>query len=411
MQADDRSQTLMVRQPIFKQDLKIVAYELLHDRDGDGLLDADRASSELLLNTYTSLYQDGALQRVPLFIPLSASILQQGYTPELPPEHLVLQIPADLKPGPMIADNIRALAEQGYRLAVDGFKLQKPMLPLLKHMKIVKVDVRELSPPRLKQLAVILRRAGVTPLAQHIPDFDSLKLCRRCGYIFFQGPFISRPALVKGRKLPGNSAALLQLVQELQRPNTTAEEIESLILIDPVLTYRILRVVNSAAYNLSNKIESISQAVVLLGLEQVRKWAMLIALSGQDDKPEELSRNLLVRGRFCQMLAEQRGDLSPDSSFMVGVMSQLDALMAMPIDELLEQIPLDDEIKQAIGSQQGPLGALLQQVVLYEQGDFDTLKQQADAQASSYDSTFFEAAYRHSLSWADSALEALSEPD
>ena len=405
MDQNQSSQTLMVRQPIFRQDLKIIAYELLHDGEEDLLdADADKASSELLLNTYTSLCQDGALQRVPLFIPLSQSILLKGYTPNLPPEHLILQIPADLKVGPMIAANIRGLAEQGYRLAVDGFALQKPMVPLLKHMKIVKVDVRELSPSRLKQLAVVLRRSGVTPLAQHIQDFKQLRLCQKCGYIFFQGPFISRPALVKGKKIPSNSAALLQLVQELQRSNTTPEEIESLILIDPVLTYRILRVVNSAAYNLSNKIESISQAVVMLGLDQVRKWAMLIALSNQEGKPEELSRNLLVRGRFCQMLAEQSGTLNPDSCFMVGVLSQLDALMGIPMEELLGQIPLDDEIKLSIAERQGPLGNLLRQVVLYEQGEFKTLKQEA------YDSTFFEVAYRHSLSWANSAMEALNQP-
>lgn len=405
MPSTDTSQTLMVRQPIFQQDLKIVAYELLHDdSDSDGgLLDADTASSRLLLNTYTSLCQDGALQRVPLFIPLSSTLLLKGYIPELPNKQVVLQIPGDLKVGPMQAANIKALAERGYRLVVDNFSLQKPLIPLLKHMKIVKIDIRNTSPARQAQLARALSRAGITSLAQHIQSFDQLNQCKKLGFKLFQGPFISRPVVVKGKQLPSSSIALLQLVQELQRANTTADEVESLILLDPVLTYRILRVVNSAAYNLSNSIESLSQAVVLLGLDQIRKWATLIALSSQNDKPEELSRNLLARGRFCQMVAENAGTLNPESCFMVGIMSQLDALMGMPMDELLQQVPLDDDIKAAIAHHQGPLGQLLLQVSQYEAGDFEALKE------SPIDSAFFEMAYRHSLSWAKSAMETLAD--
>ncbi|MEH6472920.1 MAG: HDOD domain-containing protein [Halopseudomonas sp.] len=405
MDTDNQSQVLMVRQPIFRQDLKIVAYELLHDAsaDGDGPFDADRASSQLLLNTYTSLCQDGALQRVPLFIPLSQSMLLKGDTPELPAKQVVLQIPADIKVGAILLENIRALVGQGYRLAVDNFTLQPQLIPLLKHMKIVKVDIRGLSAARLSQLAKTLSRAGVTPLAQHIQNFDDLSQCKKSGFKLFQGPFISRPVVVKGKQLPSSSVAILQLVQELQRASTTANEVEALIQLDPVLTYRILRVVNSAAYSIPNQIESLSQAVVLLGLDQVRKWATLIALSSQDDKPEELSRNLLVRGRFCQLVAEQECILNPDSCFMVGVMSQLDALMGMEMDELLRQIPLDDEIKAAIAHHQGPLGKLLEQIMQYEQGDFEALKE-ADMSP-----IFLEAAYRHSLSWAKNAMETLAK--
>ncbi len=399
------SQILMVRQPIFRHDLKIIAYELLHDSSGgdNGLLDADQTSSQLLLNTYTSLCQDGALQRVPLFIPLSATLLLKGYTPDLPAKQVVLQIPGDLKVGPMQAANIKALAQQGYRLVVDNFAMQKPLIPLLKHMKIVKIDTRNSSPSRQAQLVKALSRAGVTSLAQHIQSFEQLQLSKKLGFKLFQGPFISRPVAVKGKALPSNSIALLQLVQELQRPNTTADEVEALILLDPVLTYRILRVVNSAAYSLANSIESLSQAVVLLGLDQVRKWATLIALSSQNDKPEELSRSLLARGRFCQMVADHTGTLNPESSFMVGIMSQLDVLMGMPMDELLLQVPLDDEIKAAINHHQGPLGQLLLQVSQYEAGDFEALKE------GNIDSAFFEIAYRHSLSWARSAMETLAD--
>ncbi len=395
----------MVRQPVFGADLKIVAYELLVDSDhgsDEVLLDGDGATSRILINTYTSLSQDGVICRVPLFISLSQQVLQKGYIPELPKKQLVLQIPADTRMNAQVFGNIQMLAEQGYRLALEGFCLQQQFIPLLKYMTIVKLDLLTLAMPRLQKLVQLLKRSKATPLAQNIDTMQQLQQCRQMGFRLIQGPFLSRPVRVMGKQLPGNSVALLQLLQELQKPSTTASAVEELIILDPVLTYKILRVVNSAAYRLPNRIESLSQAVVLLGLDQVRKWATLIALSSNDDKPEELSRNMLVRGRFCLLLAEQRGDANPETAFMVGILSQLDALMDMAMEELLEQIPLDEEIKQAINRKTGVLGEILAMVESFEAGDWEALHAITDETA------FIEAAYRHSLSWAQHTMQTLS---
>ncbi|WP_210395363.1 EAL and HDOD domain-containing protein [Motiliproteus sediminis] len=400
------SQVLMVRQPVFSKELKIVAYELLYEQTPkaeDELFNADRASSEILLNTYTSLCQDGAIRRVPLILSLSQELLAKGCMPDLPRNQIVLQIPAAIRVGPNVLANVRALAEQDFTLALDGFALQQPLIPLLRYMNIIKVDLSAVPEARLGRLVSVLKRSSATLLAQNVASFDQLKRCGGMGFKLFQGPFISRPVRVMGKQLPSSSVALLQLLQELQKPDITPAQIEGLILLDPILTFRILRVVNSAAYHLTTSVESITQAVVMLGMDQVRKWATLIALSSQEGKPEEVSRNLLVRGRMCQLLAEQQGGINPETAFMVGIMSQLDVLLEMPLEELLLQIPLDNAIKAAITEQQGPLGKLLGHVMLYEEGHWETLK------AQNVEAGFFEAAYRHSLSWAQSAMESLSD--
>ncbi|OMH30383.1 EAL and HDOD domain-containing protein [Motiliproteus sp. MSK22-1] len=400
------TQVLMVRQPIFGANLKILAYELLVDLekvDDESLLDGDSETSKILLNTYTSLSQDGAIRRVPLFISLSQQVLQKGYIPELPKKQVVLQIPSDTQMTAQVFGTIQMLSQQGYRLALDGFALQADKVPLLKYMRVVKLDIQTLPLDKLKKLRLVLSRSRAKVLAQNIANIKELNQCKQLKFDLFQGPFISRPVRVLGKKLPGNSVALLQLLQELQKPSTDINAIEALIILDPVLTYKILRVVNSAAYNLTKKIESLNQAVVMMGLDQVRKWATLIALSSNDDKPEELSRNMLVRGRLCSLLAEQQGDANPETAFMVGILSQLDVLMDITMEDVLKQVPLDDEIKEAIGQKEGVLGDILASVECHEQGDWDRLETMISNKG------FFEAAYRHSLTWAQYTMQTLTD--
>eukprot|EP01155_Anaeramoeba_flamelloides_P044621 Anaeramoba_flamelloidesc38304_g1_i5.p1 GENE.c38304_g1_i5~~c38304_g1_i5.p1 ORF type:complete len:193 (-),score=38.07 c38304_g1_i5:128-685(-) len=177
------------------------------------------------------------------------------------------------------------------------------------------------------------------------------------------------PKVVKGRKVSANQIALMQLIQELQKPSTTPEALEDMIIRDPILTYKLLRIVNSAAYSLVRQVESIAEAVVLLGMEQVRKWATLISMSANKDKPEELTRILLTRGHMCEMIAQSHNMTNPSGFFMVGMMSGLHAMLDIDQPTLLEQLPLGEDIKLALSEGQGPMGQLLTQVMAYESGD------------------------------------------
>lgn len=397
-------QVLMVRRPIFNQQLKIVAYELLYqaeESDDQVQFLTDKAISQVLTDIYTNLTQDGVLQRVPLFIPLSGELLIKGDIPDLPRDTTVLEIPADIRVCYNLIVSLRRLTEQGYRLALNGFALQPQLIPLLKLVRIVKVDTTALPLPKLTKLAGILARSSATPMAQNIADHQMLQRCIQLKFKLFQGPFISYPVVVKGKKLSPGHVALMQLIQELQDPDITAKEIENLIILDPVLTYKILRVINSAIYRLDNKIESLGHAIVLLGHDQIRRWATLIALSGQEDKPEELLRSMLFRGRMSELMGYNQPTVNPKSCFMVGMLSQMDALLDMEIETLMAQIPLDDEIKAAIINHEGPMGEILQQIVSYEQGDWKNLASAGRSKA------YLETAYRHSLTWSEQALLSL----
>ncbi len=397
---------LIVRQPIFNAQLKVVSYQLRYEdskEPGNSLLIDGRSAASLLLSTYTSLSQDGNIRKVPLFLPFSAELLTETTLPQLPTNKLLIEIPPTTQPSRALLFCLISLRQQGYRIVLDGFALQKHLFPLLKYANIIKVDMAQVPPNKLIGLIKILRRLNATLLAQNIDDFTVLKISKKLGFKLFQGSFISKPTAVNNNKISTKSAALLQLIQALQDPDVTPEAVEDLILMDPILSFKILRVINSAAYNLVNNVESLQQAVVMLGLDQIRSWSMIIMLSNQEGKPEEWSRSLITRARMCELLAELTRDAKPQTAFMVGMLSQLDLLLEVRIEVILEQIPLADEVKQAILQKTGALGNILQAVVCFENGDWPGVKH------SKIPVMLFKPAYRHSINWTESAMQAIHQ--
>ncbi|WP_246480030.1 EAL and HDOD domain-containing protein [Motiliproteus sediminis] len=396
----------MARQPIFDRDLKVIAYELLYRSEGGqeaDFLDGDQASSEILLSSYTSICDEGNMKKVPAFINLTRDLLVKQGVPTLLRKRIVIEVLEDIVVDAEVIDAVRKLKADGFRIALDDFVWSESYVPLLELVDIVKVDILALTKEELKDHIRLLAPYHVTLLAEKIETLDQLYECVDLGFKLFQGHFLSKPQVVKGKKISANSVALMQLVQELQKPTTTAAQIEELIIKDPMLTYKLLRIVNSAAYSLVRKVESLNQAIVLLGMEQIRKWATLIALSANQEKPEELSRSLLARGRMCELLAEAMSYGNASSFFMVGMMSDINALLDMEMDTLLEQIPLNDEIKAALARHEGRMGMVLEATLAYERGEWDRLGE------FEINDALYEGAYRHSITWAQEALQAMHE--
>ncbi|SEQ69323.1 EAL and modified HD-GYP domain-containing signal transduction protein [Amphritea atlantica] len=407
MESTSDSQVLMARQPIFDRSQRVVAYELLYrdDQDSDNSLFRNAGStSEVILNSYTSISDQGELKRVPAFINLNRDLLVSDDFPELPRKNIVLEVHQNIKPDREIITAIYRLVKAGYRIALDHFTYKAAYEPLLKMAHIVKVDVQNMSVEEVAEQVRLLTPFKVTLLAEKIQTVEMLEACNKLGFKLFQGHFLSKPKPVKGKKVDPNQAALFELVQELQNPNTTPERLEHLIIRDPVLTYKLLRIVNSAAYSLVRKLESLTEAIVMLGMTQIRKWATLIALNNQSGKPEEICRSLLVRGRMCEEIALASKRSNPGSYFMTGMMSNLHLLLDIDRESMLREVPLSDEIKNAILLNEGEMGETLMYVGNYEAGDWDLLP-------TNFDSNLYETCYRKALDWSKEAMQALSDID
>ena len=397
------SQVLLVRQPIFDHEQRVVGYELLGSGAASDLnLMAEDDSGELILSVYTTLSEHGEEKRVPGFVTIPESMILNDQLPQLPARQVVMQVHSAEATRPQLAERVRSLVADGYRIAIQVDRLTKSIVPLLDAVQIARVDVSTKDAAEIAKWVKVLRGHKVAVMAVQIASMDQLGECIEAGCKLFEGSFLSKPKVVKGRKINANDVALMQLIQSLQKPNVKPEEIEQLVMRDPVLTYKLLRIVNSAAYSLVRKVESIAEAVVMLGMEQVKKWATLIAATSHQEKPEELSRALLIRGRMCELIAEGLKYPNPSGFFMAGMMSGFHLMLDITPEELMDQIPLGEDIQQAVRDRAGLMGETITHAIAYEAGDWDQLP-------ADFDSNVFESAYRQSLQWTKEAMLAMHE--
>ncbi|WP_067866723.1 EAL and HDOD domain-containing protein [Neptuniibacter marinus] len=401
--ADEPMDLLLARQPVFNKSQDVVAYLLLYRNDDNSVTINDHlATSSVILNTYTSICQHGQVRSLPCYLKLTDTTLMAENFPELPKENFILEILGHSEITPELVERVKELGEQGYRLALSDYKPEPKFEPLLNLVHILKLDLRSIGLDALPAVVKHLRPYNLELLADKVETKEEFRQCYELGFALFQGYFLSKPEPVKGKKLGSSKVLLLQMMVELQSPQATAQSVEQIVINDPLLTYRILRVVNSAAFNFPREIESLSHAISLLGFDQIRKWVSLFLVTDTQEKPEELTRSMLVRGRMCELLAEMLGREQPINNFIAGLFSKLDALLDMEMPDLLTQVSLQNDVKAALLNHEGQLGQILEQVCQYESGEFDKM-------TFLLDKAYYETAYRHSLNWSQQVMTSLSD--
>ncbi|MCV6613283.1 MAG: HDOD domain-containing protein [Amphritea sp.] len=396
---------LLARQPIFNKNQDVEAYGLMY-RSEDGTLPSEftdeQATASVIMNSYAVVAARGEPRHLPLYVKLTEGMLLSDMLPNLPKERVIFELLREQGVSKELVKAVRERKNEGYRFALTHYTGDKSQTALLDVVHVVKIDIQKHTREELQQMVNFVRPYHVDILADKVETQEDFRTCIELGFRLFQGFFLCKPEVVTGKKMGSSKALILELLAELENPNATAQSVEQIVINDPVMAYKILRLVNSAAFAMTRQISSISHAISLIGMDQVKKWATLFLLSGQSGKPVELTRIMLMRGRMCELLAEMLGYENPINYFMVGLLSQLDAMMDMAMDELLQQVPLDDQIKDAILTEQNQMGKILHEVSLYEHGDWDNM-------SGLLDKKFYEVAYRHSMAWAQQVLEALEE--
>ena len=218
-------------------------------------------------------------------------------------------------------------------------------------------------------------------LAEKVETREEFELAQEMGYTLFQGYFFSQPVIISRQDIPGGRIQLLQLLREINRPDIDLRELAGIISRDVSISYKLLRYINSAAFNLIVKVKSIEQALNLLGQAEVRKWASLLALTGlSEDQPWEIVSSSVVRAKLSEMVAPLVGlaDRATDM-FLMGLFSLLDAIYGRPLEEILHELPLASDVKKALLSGETKAGRLLSAVIAQEQGNWDGLRRAAES--------------------------------
>jgi EAL and modified HD-GYP domain-containing signal transduction protein len=362
------SDVLIARQAVYDPTLRVVAYELLvQRRDGSTGFDEEEASSAICEIGLSLVMGQSA------YIPVSRAFLLEGYATALPADRAVLTVRPDLQLDRAARDALEELVASGYRLALIDYEHGGELEPLLPLAHVVGINVAGHDRGVLRAELDRLRPLGVRTLARCVEQHEELDLCTGLGFELLQGHFICQPRIVAERGPQIMDVNRVRLLGRLHDADLGFDELQEIIARDVALSYNLLRFINSAFFALPRRVDSIRDALVLLGLINVRKWATLMALAESDDKPRELVVAGLVRARMCELLAGAYHERDSEGAFTTGLFSVVDALTDRSMVEVLSSLPLSGEIIQALLNYEGPKGRILRAAVAYERGNFGEL--------------------------------------
>ena len=255
------------------------------------------------------------------------------------------------------------------------------------------IDLEEFSENEISENLPKWRQQHPVLCALNVNAFSQFSLCQLHNIDLLQGFFYTLPDHSIDKKIAPAAQTLMELLVKLQDPEVEVDELAEIINQDVALSYKLLRLINSAFFGLPREVGSTRQAIVMLGQNKIKTWASLLCLSGLDDKPNELRTAAMIRGRMCELLAKYYKGHA-DVFFAAGLFSTLDALMDKPLEVLLQDLPLSEELHSALLHKEGPAGSALNQVLNYERGNWSAI----DYSIVSADALL--AAYLDALYWA-----------
>lgn len=367
------------RQPIYNRGLGVYGYELLF-RTGQvnaasaGYVSSDGATSTTLINTFLEIGLERLVGKRYAFINLSEQFLLEEDSLPISPQQVILEVLEDVPVNMHLLKAVKRLSEQGFIIALDDYIYNPAHRPLVAMADIIKIDIKQLSEKELIDHVRTLKKFSAKLLAEKIETIEEYEFCLKLGFDYFQGYFLSRPRIIKSQSLPTNKVAVLNVLSVLQNPDADTEDLEEAISFDVSMSYKILKLINSSFFGFSREIESIRQAIVLLGRKQLSSWASMIALSQLDDRPSEMVRLAMIRAKMCEVLAEKAGLNATETFFTAGLFSALDILMEREISDVIKPLPLSEDIVVALLKRKGRIGEAIQCAIAYETGDLPRVK-------------------------------------
>jgi len=367
----------VARQPIFDRLRHVYAYELLFRSGMSNAfpgVDGDEATSSLLSSSFFTVGIEQIASGHKAFINFTEDMLVQGVPAMFPRDCVVVEVLEDVHPTEDVLSACRELVRKGYLLALDDFVYQDNLVPLIELAAIIKVDFRLTPLAQIKDMVATLKQYPCRLLAEKIETHEEFALADSMGFVYFQGYFFSKPEVLKNKDIPSSQMALMQLIVKVNQADFEVSDIEKLVTQDISISYKLLKYLNSAYYSRLQPITSIHQAIAFLGGKGTRLFVSLIATSKlSEHKPDELIRTACIRARFLEQIGMAQ-NLDHGDCFMLGLFSLLDAMLDVSMDVLMGQLPLSEDITQALVHKTGRLYPLLQLIVLYEVGEWNEMK-------------------------------------
>ena len=371
------SDAIVARQPIFDDRQKLVGFELLYRHSEDATSARGASPTVMASTTVVQAVLGIGLERLTegerVWINFSRDLIVERAWELLDPKAVVLEILETVEPDAEVVAACVEAKKKGYILALDDFEWHEKWIPLLQIVSMVKVEVQGKTQEQLKPVVAKLKTFGVKLLAEKVETDAVRSECAAIGFTLFQGYFYCQPETVVKRDLSAAESSALQLLNLVRNDNTPTGQVEQAIKRDPALTFKLLRIVNSAAMGFTG-IESIPHALRLLGRTQLERWLTLLVMASFSNggaRQRELFKLSLTRARLLELMSDAS---DRDQRFLVGMFSMLHVLLQAPMKDVIASLQLSDTVSQALLERTGPHGALLAGLEAYEVGDWDRVE-------------------------------------
>jgi EAL and modified HD-GYP domain-containing signal transduction protein len=396
----------IVRQPVFDPQRKLWGYALFCVGQGGPvrtmLPESDGVAVSVASSAYMGLQQI-VKRGMKALVGFSENSILKQLPYALPPELTVVQVTADLFRKPSMPEALERLKADGYGLAVLGFDPAEVFQPLYAMTDIIGMDIQGVTRPGLDELMGRARGYPAGLLAVQVQDGAQFSMCRDLGFTLFHGAFFKQPDTIKVRQLTSNEVARFNLLHMLEQEAPDFQQLAEIIQSDVSISFRLLAYINSAAFGLRRKIESIHQAISLLGWRKIKNWLRVVLLNDMSQKAEapELMNVAAQRGKFLEQIAKDHDfwGFDPEILHLLGVFSLLDAMLEMPMEDIVTYLPLEGKLKAALCREpNNEYLPLLQLAQHYEEAQWEEGRQMI--QRLNLDGAKVQAAFQTSVDWA-----------
>lgn len=398
------------RQPIFDRGLDVLGYELLF-RASEGATSAaesgDMATTRVIVNTFTEFGLDRLVGQRLAFVNVTRPFVVGTMPVPFAADTAVLELLENIQAEEQVLAGARALRDSGFSLALDDFFFEPGRLDFLPLVDYIKLDVLGVDPDVLARRVERCRRSEVKLIAERVETVEDMERAADLGFDYFQGYFLVRPDVVSATSITPAHLACLELLAKLADPAIGLADVEAVVRTDLALNYRVLRAANAASSGSVRRIESIRDALVMLGLNRLRSWLLLMVLADAGNANEEQLGAAMTRARTCEVMAQELTGVhrvKPETAFIVGLLSSLEVVLGVTMEALLAKMPMSPQVEAALVHGDGPLGELVTAVVAYEQGDVARLEE------TGLDLFAVSRAYLSSVGWSLQVVESALAP-
>jgi c-di-GMP-related signal transduction protein len=369
----------VVRQPIkATENDEIIGYELMFQSDKEGFFNGPEASVADTMAGFLMQNNEKIFNYKKTFITVTPSLLFRNTPKMFEKDKIVIQIEDNLVVHPLANKIIKRYYTEGYHFAINDFEFAPHYFNMLEFMEYVKIDIKKQEKSSLDNIVRMMKGFGKKCIATGITTQEDYNIAKELNMDFLEGSYIADNLLTKTKKLEFLNGNFFQLVVAVTQDEPDIEEIEMIISRDASLSYAILKMVNSAYFALRKKISSIRQAVVTLGIGQLKQWVYLMSFTEKDNNTsEEILKLSFLRATFASALIEHMKDISisKPEAYMMGMFSTLEYMIEAPLEEILQDIPIADEIKNALLFKEGGVGKLYDLILHYEKADWKAIKE------------------------------------